>query len=144
LERWQDKALELFPDVPKLSDVLGSAAPGPLGVCNELYLALIDSYVTKPFNDDRIGRIYDFAAWCFRQPQTHDASTDLSNAVAVGLIENLPLDQRVASDLYRWVSTETFEGCERLFQYHLSEEEYHKFLADFLNKKKQFSGSPRL
>ena len=66
------------------------------------------------------------------------------NAVAVGLIENLPLDKRVSEDLFRWLSVETFEGCEKLFRYHLSDEEYRRFLSEFFEKKKGFRGAPHL
>jgi len=91
-----------------------------------------------------IRRIYDFAAWCFRRPETGDAETDLSSAAAVGFIESLPLDQVVSDDLYRWVSVETFEGCESLFRHHLSEEEYCKLHSDFIRKKKGFTGTSPL
>jgi hypothetical protein len=70
------------------------------------------------------------------QPQTGDAETDLSNATAVGLLENLPVDQQVFDDLHRWLSVETFEGCKALFLYHLSEKEYNKLHSDFIRKKK--------
>jgi len=73
------------------------------------------------------------------QPETGDAETDLSGAVAVGFIESLPLDQRVSDDLYRWLSVETFEGCESLFRRHLSEEEYRKLHSDFIRNKKGFT-----
>jgi hypothetical protein len=58
-------------------------------------------------------------------------------------MENLPLDQRVSEDLYRWLSLETFEGCENLFRYHLSDEQYRKFSSEFTEKKENFSGQPR-
>ena len=94
--------------------------------------------------DDLVGRIYDYAAWCFQQSDTGNIETDLSNATAVGLIESLPLNRAVAQDLHRWLSIETFEGYERLFRHHLSEEEYRGFHGDFLAKKKDHSGASRL
>jgi hypothetical protein len=58
--------------------------------------------------------------------------------------ESLPLDHAVSEDLYRWLSMETFEGCENLFRYHLSDEEYRKFRYDFVRKKKDYPGPSRL
>jgi hypothetical protein len=51
-------------------------------------------------------------------------------------MESIPLDQAIAEDLYRWLSIQTFESCEPLFRYHLSDEEYQKFRADFLAKRR--------
>jgi len=39
---------------------------------------------------------------------------------------------------------ETFEGCENLLRYHLSDDEYQKFRDDFVRKKKDYSGPSRL
>jgi hypothetical protein len=138
MEDWQSKALNLFPDVDAAID------RGPMGLWVDLHLALIAAYDESPVNDDLIGRIYDFAAWCLKQPETGDAETDLSSAAAVGLIEDIPLERRVSEDLYRWLSVETFEGFENLFRYHLSDEEYRRFHDEFIRKKREYSGKPRL
>lgn len=144
METWLDKALELFPEFEAEIDQNLSYSLGPTGLWNDLYMKLEDAYQEQPINEDLIGRIYDYAAWCLQQPQTGDVETDLSSAVAVGLIEDLPRDERVAGDLYRWVSVETFEGCKELFRYHLSEEEYEKLHREFMSKKKDYSGPSRL
>lgn len=138
-EEWQTKALEYFPE---LHDIINRNQA--FDFCSELYPMLVASYEEQPINEDRIGRIYDYARWCLSQPQTRDLNTDLPNAIAVGLIESLPLNQRVSEDLYRWLSMESFQGFENLFRYHLSDEEYQTFFAAFLRKKVQFTGSPRL
>src|SRR6266566_4462637 len=90
LEQWHTKALESF---PRLEEVINRNEGGPLGLWGELYLALIKAYEEHPINEDLIGKIYDYAAWCFSQPQTDDVGTDLSSAAAVGLIESIPLDK---------------------------------------------------
>jgi len=64
--------------------------------------------------------------------------------VAVCFIEHIPLHHRISDDMYRWISAESFEGFENLFRYHLSDEEFKKFSAEFRAKKKDFKGSPRL
>jgi len=141
LEHWQEKALELFPE---LADVINNNQFGPVGLWIDLYDALVQAYEMQPVNEGLIGRIYDFAAWCFNQPQTLQIGTDLSGAIATGLIESIPLDKRVSDDLYRWLSVETFSGCESLFRYHLSDEDYRKFSEEFMHKKKSYSGPSRL
>ena len=110
----------------------------------DLYDALTVAYREHPTNENLITRIYDYAAWCFQQPTTGNVDTDLPNATAIGLIESLPLDQRVSDDLYRWLSVETFEGCESLFRHHLSGKEYEKFHSEFIRKKKEYSGPSRI
>ena len=78
----------------------------------------------------------DYASWCIQQPDTRDEATDPSSAVAVSFIEDIPLNQRISDDLHRGVSAKSFEGFENLFRYHLDDDEYQKFAADFHRKKK--------
>lgn len=115
-----------------------------MALWSDLYLKLENAYREQPINENLIGRIYDYAAWCLQQPQTKDRESDLPDAVAIGFIEDLPRDRRVAGDLYRWLSVETFEGCKVLFRYHLSEDEYQKLHREFLSRKKDYSGPTRL
>ena len=140
MENWQTKALEYFPELREtIEDQLGRGI-GIMGLWIELHTSLLAAYDAEPVDDEQIGRIYRYAAWCFSQPQIGTADTDPSSAAAVGLIEDLPLTQRVADDLHRWMSLESFEGCENLFRYHLDDEQYQKFAADFKRKKNSFTG----
>jgi hypothetical protein len=140
LEEWQAKALELFPDLRELIEKQSA----PMGLWIELTFKLDDLYGEEPPNDERIGRFYEYAAWCFQQPQTDSAKTDLGTAVAVCFIEDIPLHKRIATDVHRWMSAGSFHGFENLFRYHLSDEEYKRFSAEFHAKKKRFKGTPRL
>ena len=144
MEQWLAKARAIFPELSELIDAnqSGLLDPSPLGLWNDLFLELEKAYDTQPPNDDLIARIYDYAAWCFRQGETRDINFDLSSATAVGLIENIPLNKRVSDDLFRWMSQETFDGCKMLFRYHLSDQEYENFSCEFLRKKKAYSGPP--
>jgi ATP phosphoribosyltransferase regulatory subunit HisZ len=74
---------------------------------------------------------------------TSDLETDLSNAVAVSFIENIPLNKNVSNDMHRWMSRESFEGFEQLFRYHLSDEEYRQFEKDFLKRLGPADPRPR-
>jgi hypothetical protein len=140
-EDWEMKAFALFPE---LEEEISGNQFGPNGLWDALYNALTAAYRKQPLDEDLIGRIYDYAAWCFEQPGTNDIETDLPNAVAIGLIESLPLDSRASEDLYRWLSVEAFEGFEQLFRYHLSDDEYLAFHEKFMRKKKEYPGRSRL
>jgi hypothetical protein len=133
MENWQSKAVKSFPE---LESQITRNQGGLLGLWPDLYAALTAAYRETPINENLIRRIYEYAGWCFRQPEGEGPEGDLSNATAVGLIESLPLDQRVSDDLHRWMSVETFEGCEKLFRYHLTEDEFGKWHAAFVGKKK--------
>ena len=139
MEDWRVKALECFPDLRELIE----EASGPMGLWIELYIVLVTAY-DEPIDLKRIGKVYDYAGWCFEQPDSGDVETDPSSAASVALVENIPLDKRVSDDLYRWMSTEMFSGFENLFRYHLSDAEYLKFATDFHQRKKQFAGPSRL
>lgn len=143
MEDWLTKACQLFPELRE-QIFEGHDYDSPMSLWIDLFYLLVCAYKKAPFDDDVIGRIYDYAAWCFEQPQTNDAETDLSSSAAVGLIEDIPLDENISGDLYRWMSTETFLGCENLFRYHLADEAYRTFREEFLRKKKTYPAPSRL
>ena len=47
--------------------------------------------------------------------------------MSVAFNEDIPLNQRISEDLYRWMSAETFNGCEPLFRYTLNDAEFQDF-----------------
>ena len=143
MDAWFTKAAEMFPELEDLLTEPGHLST-PMAFCSELYFKLLDAYDERPVNDGRIGRIYEFIGWCLLQPSTDTADTDLPTAASVGFIEDLPLDKRVADDLYRWMSVESFKGMENLFRYHLSNGEFQTFADQFLQKKKQFNPPSRI
>ena len=143
---WLAKARIVFPELETLinENQNGPLDPSPLDLWIDLFLELEKAYDTQPPNDDLIARIYDYAAWCFQQADMGDVDSDLSSAAAVGLIESIPLNKRVSDDLFRWMSQETFDGCEQLFRYHLSDLEYENFSSQFHRKKRTHSGPSHL
>jgi len=145
LEYWLEKAAELLPEFEEMITERRTI-PGPMNLWIDLYNALVDAYEASPRNDDLIGRIYDFAAWCLNQPSApdSDATSDLSSAVAVAFIEDLPLNRKVAQDLHRWMSFESFQGFESLFRCHLSIKEYDEFRRDFAAGKNSSNPAPRI
>ena len=140
MEDWRAKALLYFPDLQELIHNQFS----PMGLWIELWFVLEIAYEEQPIDEKRIRSVYDYAAWCFAQPQTEDVETDLSSAVAVCLIENIPLNRSISEDLHRWMSVQSFEGFENLFRYHLSSAEFQQLSDDFRRKRKQFGGASRL
>ena len=140
LEDWRAKAVEFFPDLRDLIEL----EPSPLSLWIELFHVLSIAYDQVPINEDRIGKIYDYASWCFKQPETGNNETDPSSGVAVSLIETIALEPHISDDLHRWMSAETCNDCEPLFRYTLNDEEFENFSTRFHRKKKQFSGPSRL
>ena len=140
LDEWRARALEYLPEFRSLIE----EQTGPTDLWIELSHQLVKEYDRQPIDEERIGRVYDYAAWCAVEPDTGDPERDPSRAVAVGFLEDLPLNRRVADDLHRWISAEAFAGCEALFRCALSEQEYQRFAANFRRKRKQFSGPARL
>lgn len=136
MEDWRAKALEFFPDLRERIE----EQSGPMDLWIDLNFELVNAYDQEPINEERIAKVYDYAPWTFEQPDTGDVETNPSSAMAVAFIENIPSDQRISHDLYRWMSAETFDGCEALFRYLLTEEEWLTFSADFHRKKKLFVG----
>ena len=140
MEDWRAKAVEYFPELRELIEQESS----PLSLWIELYHVLVDAYDEQPINEELIGKVYDYASWCFKQPETGNIETDPANGVAVSFMEDIPLNRRISDDLYRWVSSETFDGCEPLLRYVLNDEEFQRFATDFHRKKKLYSGPSRL
>ncbi|MGZ4859868.1 MAG: hypothetical protein ACXV8M_09960 [Candidatus Angelobacter sp.] len=144
MEDWLSKALDMFPELQGFL-FEGHDHDTPISLWIDVSSLLDMAYDEVPTNDDLIGRIYDYAAWCFEQPQTDDRETDISGATAFGLIEGIPLIRKAAEDLYRWMSVESFLGFENLFRYHLdTEDAYRKFRDEFMEKRKSYSGPSRI
>jgi len=139
LEDWRTKAIGLFPGLPEGAEALSGPISGSPAQWGELYRPFVNPYDEKPVNDERIGR-----STILKQPQTDSMEAHVSDAIATGIIDNLPLDERVFDDLHRWVFVETFQECESLFRLALSKPEHRKFSATFLTRKRLFSGQSRL
>ena len=105
MDEWQSQASKTFPE---LQDQINRTQGGIHGLWSDIFSSMVAAYRATPVNENFSRRVYEYAAWCVRQPQTTDAETDLASATAVGFLENLPLDQQVFGDLHRWLSAETF------------------------------------
>jgi hypothetical protein len=143
MEYWLTKALECLPELEDQFTAPQSIT-GATSLWIEIWLKLVEAYDVTPVKEDLIRRIYGFAAWCLNQPSTTDIETDVGSAVAIGFIENIPLEKRVSEDLHRWMSMESLKGFEHLFRYHLSNEDYRRFVEDFRSRKRPSDPPPRL
>jgi hypothetical protein len=143
VEYWPTKAAEYFPDLEGVI-TREQPLPSPMGLWIDLYFELAKAYDVSPINEDLIRRIYDFAGWCLSQPNTTDAATDISSAVAVAFIEDLPLNRRISEDLHRWMSVDTFKDLENLFRYHLSEDACRTFFSEFVSRRQPSDPPPGL
>jgi hypothetical protein len=143
MDEWLAKAWDLFPELEgHLFNHHSHDTPVDLWIDLDNLLGM--AYDETPSNDDLIGRIYDYADWCFKQPESDHAEI-LSSAAAFGLIENIPLNLKAADDLYRWMSIESFQGFESLFRYHLdTEDAYCRYRDEFMRKKQTYSGPSRI
>jgi hypothetical protein len=70
---WELKALEYFPE---LEDKINQNQFGPTSLWTELYFALVNAYDQQPINEGLIARIYEYAAWCLRQPEASNVESD--------------------------------------------------------------------
>lgn len=140
MDSWQAEALELFPEFRGIVEEQDS----PMALWIEPYYQLVVCYGQEPIDEERIARIYDYAAWCFDQPPTGKAETDPAGAAAVTFVEDIPRNARISDDLFRCMSAESFKGFEPLFRYRLRDQEFDRFAASFHEKKKSYRGPTRL
>jgi hypothetical protein len=132
IDFWREKTAEFLPEFTEQS----TSAESPMALWIEISFELEKAYEAKTASEDFVGRIYRFAFWCFNQPQTDSAESDLSTAVAVAFIENIALNSKTAADLHNHLSIEEFDGIGPLFRYHLDENQFAAFRREFVARKK--------
>jgi hypothetical protein len=76
-----------------------TSAESPMALWIELSFKLENVCEQRDPNSDLVARIYKFAFWCLEQAQTDSPQNDLSTAVAVAFIENIPLNPKTSPDL---------------------------------------------
>lgn len=131
MDLWREKAAEFLPEM--LDEI--TSVESPMALWIELSLRLEDACDQNKPDNDLIARIYRFAFWCLEQPQTDSAQDDLSTAVAVAFIEDIPLNPKSSADLHRRLTLEEFDGLSSLFRYHLDEKQFAEFRREFIARK---------
>lgn len=131
MDLWREKAAEFLPEM--LDEI--TSVESPMALWIELSLRLEDACDQNKPDNDLIARIYRFAFWCLEQPRTDSAQNDLSTAVAVAFIEDIPLNPKSSADLHRRLTLEEFDGLSLLFRYHLDEKQFAEFRREFIARK---------
>jgi hypothetical protein len=131
MDFWREKAAEFLPEF--IEQI--TSAESPMALWIEISFELEKAYEAETANEDLVSRIYRYAFWCLDQPQTDSAESDLSTAVAVAFIENIPLNPKTAADLHNHLSIEEFDGFGPLFRYHLDENQFAAFRREFAARK---------
>ena len=129
MSAWRRKAAALFPD--RRSTV--EHAPSVYQLWFELLLDLQGSYRAIPRDDDRIERIYDFAAWCFAPKQ----NPELRGAVAVSFYEHLADFGPARRELPNRLTREQFEELLPAFRVVLEPDQFEAFRREFLAGRAQ-------
>ena len=108
MERWREKANEMFPELALSFERVDS----PYDLWVELWLAFEDAYDKTPPDESLIRRIYRYSDWCCEQPRGTTAADDLFTCVCVSFYELIPL--RVDARSARRSEGRLNVGCLRL------------------------------
>ena len=134
MERWREKAREMFPELTSRFEDEDS----PYVVWFELWQAFEAAYEKAPPDESLIRRIYRYSDWCCDQPRGRTAEDDLFTCVAVSFYEHIPLNPKTRQDMPRWFRAEDLErgpaGEPNVFGYHLTGEQLEE-LKRFLDEE---------
>ncbi len=122
---WRRRALALFPE---LRGEINPARGSRFNRYN-YYLLFFDLFAmfreALDASDERtLGRILDFAQWCFCQ---HRRAPDLNNAVCVAFYEHVfDVAHRDWPDVARWLSPSVIRACWTLWEARHDKDEFQK------------------
>lgn len=135
MDRWREKADEMFPELASRFDAGGS----PYSLWLELRGAFEEAYDKTPPDESLITRIYRYSVWCCDQPRRETAEDDLLTCVSVSFYEHIPLHPKARQDMPRWWQSQDFDdgpdGRPNILRYHLTAERFEE-LRQFLDKEK--------
>jgi hypothetical protein len=124
---WRRKAIELMPSYKREIE----AANNPMALWIDLRFLIEDEYRSVTRDDALIDQIYAYAHWCLREAKSQDVFT----AVVYGFYEELPTIPQLRADLPNRISRKDFLSIDDYWAYHLSEEEFQRFVKEFLEVK---------
>ena len=135
MERWREKAIEMFPEL----DSRFEADDSPYDLWFELLEAFEKAYEKTPPDESLIRRIYQYSDWCCDQPRGKTPEDDLFTCVAVSFYEHIPLNPRARQDMPRWFRSEDLQGGSagepNIFAYHLTADQFEE-LKRFLDRER--------
>src|SRR5947207_6886913 len=128
IEKWRQAAYEFLPmfreRVENAQDV------GMLWI--ELWDCEVAGIRDEPPNEEAISSLFRYASWCLLSDDEK-----CQNSAIVNFYEMLPTNARIRNNLHSYLSVEDFLGLKEIFDYHLSKEEYVKFVEEFLGNSSQ-------
>ena len=128
MSAWKRIALEKLPEYRGVID----AADNPMALWIELHLKFEDAYRAEIPTDDLVRRFFDYARWCRQSPGEGGHLSDAGTAAVCAFYEHLPKHAGIRRDLPRWLTRAEFFDLREAFRYHLSEQEFADFEAEFL------------
>jgi len=118
---WQQKALELFPDLqPDIEDVDANIYT----LFFELLPRCLEAH--EQGDTDELKKIYGYAEWC-----SHQKEKDLWNAAGVAFYEHLVDEPQTRDQVARWLSPEIFEQVSSLFEWRMGSEAFALLKAQY-------------
>jgi hypothetical protein len=124
MSAWRRIAIEKLPQFEQ--KIEHSESIGILWI--DLFEAFRRAHEDPP-DEATIRQIYDFAWWAA-------GNDDLGSATVCGFFEDLPTDSRVRRLMPQFMTQEQLLGMKDIFKYHLSPEQYHEFVDDFLRRRR--------
>ncbi len=128
MSAWKRTALEKLPEYRGLIE----AADNPMALWIELHLKF-----ERVSDDDLIRRIFEYARWCMKSSGEGRYLSDAGTAAVCAFYEHLPQNADIRCELPRWLTREEFASLREAFRYHLSEQEFSDFEAEFLDQTKK-------
>lgn len=112
--------MELFPDLRAEIE----ECDAPYSLFSELVERCREAH--KRADEDELGKIYGYAAWCSRQPAKH-----LWNAAGVSFYEPVVECEEAAGAFSKWVPADVFENIASLLEEPLGPERFAALKARY-------------
>jgi glutaredoxin len=125
MSTWRQKAIEC---APELRTEFQETDLTPYTVFNELLVILEQAHLEK--DNERLTKIYSFAAWCHKQKDKK-----LWNAVGVSFYEHLTDKEETYQQFTNWITKDIYFDIRDLLYQRASQEQI-KQLDEFYRFKK--------
>ena len=126
-ESWRREALEQFPELAERAERWET----PYLLWFDLRDAFETEYRKPSRNEQLIRRIYEFAEWCVKQPQSSTAAGDLATCVSACFYEHIPQTAEALKEMPRWIPRSTVLQMKEIFTYHTGEGGFQEILQAY-------------
>ena len=121
MSAWRRAAIKRIPTQRAL--VERSESVGMLWV--DLWLCFVDAH-REPVDEKTIRGVYDFAKWTCEEARNDEMAT----STCCHFYEHLPTEPLVRAQLRKFMTRGEVSELSAIFKYHLSEEEYLRFMGE--------------